>query len=203
MFPGFGNQGMSGGPMGPIGRYGMPPPPRMGGRGQYPGQPRQDTVCYSCMPGGDVGRRYRRSADESEGRFIEIHDRNGKATVNTTYPIEVFVSRLNITRRTPLLELRASMKQLRDHSRYQVVSGDKDRFFRVHHRDENSVLHITKNAIDENGKINLEPGVYSLILKATTTLDHDTILRTSFESDTIQEAIEESVSLGVKIFLED
>ena len=209
MHPGFGNQGMSRGPMNPFMSrgYGMPPPPqsRMGAAqyGQYQRQPRQDTVCYSCMPGGDVRRRQRRSADEPEGRFIEIHDRNGKATLNTTYPIEIFVSRRNVSRRTPLLELRTSMKQLRDHSRYQIVSGNKDRFFRIHHRKQISVLHFSKNAVNSEGRINLEPAEYGLLLKATTTLDHDSIRLTSFDSETIQDAIEESVSLQVKIFLEE
>ena len=194
MYPGFGSQGRG---MSPMGGYGMPQQPRMSPFA------RQDTVCYSCMPGGDVRRRQRRSAHESEGRFIEIHDRNGKATLNTTYPIEIFISRHNVSRRTPLLELRASLKQLRDHSRYEIVAGNKDRFFRIHHREQTSVLHLTKNAIDSHDVIIIQPAEYKLHLKVTTTLDQDTIRQTSFDSETIQDAIQEAVDLEVKIFLDD
>ena len=196
VYPGFSNQGIG---MLRRGGYGIPQQPQM----QMRGFPRRDTVCYSCMPGGNVRHRQRRSAGEPEGRFIEIHDRNGKASLNTTYPIEIFVIRKNTTRRTPLLELRASMKQLRDHSRYQIVSGNKHRYFRIHHRGHTSVLHFTKNAVDHDDRLDIEPTEYDIHLRATTTLDNDAIKKTSFHSDTIQEALEEAVELNVKIFLEE
>ena len=181
-----------------MGGYGMPQQSRIG---LNPYQ-QQDTVCYSCMPGGDFHRRNRRSTDDPEGRFIEIHDSNGKASLNTSFPIEIFVILHNTTRRTPLLELRSSIKQLRDHSRYQVVSGNRDRFFRIHHRDQVNVLHLTKNAIRPDGEIVIKPAEYNLQLRVISTLDPEAVKQSSFESEIIQDALEETVRLDVKIFIE-
>ena len=171
-------------------------------RGPSP-YPREDRVCYSCMPGGDVPRRQRRSADEPEGRFIEIHDRNGRASLNTSFPIELYIPNHNLTHRTELLALRASFKQLRDHSRYEIVSGNDAHHFRIHHHEHVSVLHFTKKAIDTDRSVALTPLESSIRLRAMTTLREDEIPRVSFESETIQEAIAETVELDVKIFLQE
>lgn len=191
VYPSYGNSQRSNRQY--MGGYGM-------GRNPYQGQ---DTVCYSCMPGGDVRRRHRRSTDESEGRFIEVHDSNGKASLNTSYPIEIVVTLQNATRRTPLLELRSSIKQLKDHSRYQIVAGNRDRFFRIHYRDQLNVLHLTKNAIRPDGEIVIQPGEYDLQLRVLSTLDADAVQQSSFESETIEDALKETVQFDVKIYLDD
>ena len=178
--------------------YGPQPPPMA--RNPYP---QEDTVCYNCMPGGDVPRRSRRSADESEGRFIEIHDRNGKATLNNSFPIEIHIPNHNLTHKTELLSLRASLKQLRDHSRYEIVSGNEDHRFRIHHHAQESVLHFTKKTIDVDRSVVVGPLESSLRLRAMTTLSDDEIPRLSFESETIRDAIAESVQLDVNIYMEE
>ena len=143
----------------------MPQQPQM----QMRGFPRRDRLCYSCIPGGDVRRWQRRSADKLE----EIHHRYGKASLNTTHFIEIFAIRKNTTRRTLLLELRASMKQLRDYSRYQIVSSNKHGYFQIHRQDHTSVLHFTKNADNNDDRLDIEPTQYDIHLRATTTLDND------------------------------
>jgi len=178
--------------------YGPPPPPMP--RNPFP---QEDTVCYSCMPGGDVPRRSRRSADEPEGRFIEIHDRNGRATINNSYPIELRISNHDITHKTELLSLRTSLKQLREHSRYEIVSGNDEHRFRIHHHEQESVLHFTKKAIDLDSSAVIGPLESSLRLRAMTTLRDDEIPNLSFDSETIRDAIAESVELDVKIYVEE
>ena len=180
---------------------GPPPPPAP--RNPFPQYPQQDRVCYSCMPGGDVGRRSRRSADASEGRFIEIHDRNGRATLNNSYPIELYIGNHNLTHKTELLALRTSLKQLRNHARYEIVSGNDDHRFRIHHHEQESVLHFTKKAIDTDRFVAIGPLESSIHLRAMTTLRDDEIPAVSFDSETIREAITESVDLDVKVFLEE
>lgn len=178
--------------------YGMPPPPR-----QSYGNPREDTVCFSCMPGGDVRRRQRRSTDESEGRFIEVSDHDGRATVNTSYPIEILIPNRDMTSHFEILSLRASLKQLRDNVHYEIVSGNDHHRFRIRHHGQNNIIHFTKRAIDADRSVVTGPRETTLHLRAATTLNREDIPRASFDSETIQAAIEETVEFDVKITLDD
>ncbi|CAK8693060.1 unnamed protein product [Clavelina lepadiformis] len=203
MFPGYGGMSPCGVPNGP---------PCGGGGGMGGGmgmqQPRamplpsRDTVCYNCMPGGDVRRRQRRSADdETEGRFIEIRDHEGMARLNTSYPIEIFMSNQNLNHHTELLDLRPSLKQLRNNAHYEIVTGNEEKLFKMKHEDDISVLHFTKRAFAE--KVVMESSEYSIQLKASSTLESEALHRVSLDSEVIKEAISDEVRLNVKIIVGD
>jgi len=161
----------------------------------------QDTYCYNCMPGGDTRRRSRRSA--GEGRFIEKHDSNGRASVNTSFPIELHIDAASTDHHTPLLNLQPSMKQLRGHAKYQIVSGNDGKRFRMHHRDETSFLHFSKLATDEEDHPIVEVTEHNLRIRAFTTLSKEEIRELSLDSDVIEKAIESEVELDVKIYVEN
>nr|CAB3245049.1 fibrillin-2 [Phallusia mammillata] len=178
------------------------PPPMFGPpQAQDPYQQRRNTVCYNCMPGGDTGRRSKRSA--SEGQFIEKHDMAGLASVNETYPIEIYLRSDNVTHHTPLLNLRPSLKQLRRHSRYSIISGNEDRRFRMHHTDQTTFLHFAKHAADAVDRVLVEAGIYTLRLKAKSTLSEADISKMSLESELIGQALASQVVLEVKVHVED
>ena len=161
----------------------------------------QDTVCYSCMPGGDVPRRQRRSADKSKGRFIEVNDHHGRAALNTSFPVEIFIHNQDLTHHSELLKLQTSMKQLRKHSHYEIVSGNDDHRFRISHDDHVNILHFTKKAIDADNSVATGPEEVTLRLRAASTLDEQDVSRAAFESETIQEALQEVIELDIKINL--
>jgi len=165
--------------------------------------PQTNTVCFKCMPGGDTAHRARRSADgQTRGRFVEVDDRQKMAFINTSLPIEIYVRSGDLSQsRTPLIELRPALKQLRNNVRYHITSGNDEKYFRMHRRDRFSVLHSSQRNMDEQGQV--PPGVYRMMLKGRSTLSDDKIKQSSFNSPKIEEAIRETLSLDVIIHVEE
>nr|XP_009858101.2 fibrillin-1 [Ciona intestinalis] len=182
-FPQFPQFGGYGGP-----QMGMPP------NGGFQGAMRpKDSVCYACMPGGDTRRRHKRSADG--GRFIEVSNRHGRGTVNTSYPLEVHLNRATLTRRTPILELQPSLKQLRNNVRYRIVSGNDDRKFRLNPRGSSSVLHFTEEGLQQD----LAGVASELTIRGSTTLSKDEVKQVALDSDLLEKAIEDILEFHVQI----
>jgi len=177
--------------------YGMGPPPNYNF-----GASATDTVCFKCMPGGDNrSARSKRSAGieaSIAGRFIEVSDRQKLAYINISLPIEIYVSSTDISRQhTNLIEIRPALKQLRNNVRYHIVEGNESRMLRMHRRQRMSILQISKSYLEQEG--NVEPGVYRLILRGLSTLSDEKIIKSSFNSPTIEQAIREPLSLEVII----
>uniref|UniRef100_F6WEY7 Uncharacterized protein n=1 Tax=Ciona intestinalis TaxID=7719 RepID=F6WEY7_CIOIN len=169
-------------------QMGMPP------NGGFQGAMRpKDSVCYACMPGGDTRRRHKRSADG--GRFIEVSNRHGRGTVNTSYPLEVHLNRATLTRRTPILELQPSLKQLRNNVRYRIVSGNDDRKFRLNPRGSSSVLHFTEEGLQQD----LAGVASELTIRGSTTLSKDEVKQVALDSDLLEKAIEDILEFHVQI----
>lgn len=179
--------------------YGMPPP----SYGAFP--PQTDTVCFKCMPGGDSKRRARRDVDSAAsfaGRFIEVSDRQKLAYINTSLPIEIYVKASQLAQtRIPLVELRPALKQLRNNVRYHIVSGNDERYFRMHRRSKFSVLHSSQRNLADGEQIPM--GVYRMSLQGRNTLSDDKIKQSSFNSPTIEQAIRETLTLDVIIHVEE
>lgn len=135
--------------------------------------------------------------------MIEKHDMHGRASVNVTYPIEIYLQSSNVTHHTQILNLKPSMKQLRHHSRYSIVSGNDDRRFRMHHTDQNTFLHFARHAMDEAENVIIGSGIYNLRLKAMGTLSKSEVNSMSWDSEVISQALEDQVVLDVKIHVED
>jgi len=169
-----------------------------GGFGGYP--PQTDTVCYKCMPGGDTNRRQKRSADEG-GRFVFVDDQK-MGYINMTVPVEVHVSNKDLKDGSlNLLELRPSLKQLRNNFKYFIVEGNEDKWFKLHRRSRFSSLHSSQRHIDENGDV--PTGVYRMKLKGRNTLSDEKIKKSSFNSDKIEEAIRQDFDLLVDIYVRE
>merc|ERR1719457_490162 len=133
-----------------------------GGFGGYP--PQTDTVCYKCMPGGDTNRRQKRAAEEG-GRFLYDDDQK-MGYINMTVPVEVHVNSKDLKDGSlNLLELRPSLKQLRNNFKYFIVDGNQDKWFKLHRRNRFSSLHSSQRHIEENGDV--PAGVYNMKLKGS------------------------------------
>lgn len=103
--------------------------------------------------------------------------------------------------RVPLVELRPALKQLRNNVRYHIVSGNDDKYFRMHRRSRFSVLHSSQRNIEDEGQV--PAGVYRMELQGRNTLSDDKIKQSSFNSPTIEQAIRETLTLDVIIHVED
>jgi len=169
-----------------------------GGFGGYP--PQTDTVCYKCMPGGDTNRRQKRAAEEG-GRFLYVDDQK-MGYINMTVPVEVHVNSKDLKDGSlNLLELRPSLKQLRNNFKYFIVDGNQDKWFKLHRRNRFSSLHSSQRHIEENGDV--PAGVYNMKLKGRNTLSDESIKKSSFNSDKIEEAIRQDFDLLVDIYVRD
>jgi hypothetical protein len=184
--------------------------PRFGGGGGFGGgfgggygggyeQPQQgwtipDTMCFSCMPGGDTERRSKRDVgDEPHSRMIIVNDNKGRAHINESYPVEI---EFNLSEGEPhraIFSFRPSLKQLYNNARYQIVKGNDDNLFKIHRRGKDSVLH--RSSLENE----LKAGLYEMELKAFTTLKENKIKKVAFNSEVIEKAIKQPVSLKLNI----
>lgn len=151
-----------------------------------------ETRCFSCMPGGDT-KRGKRSADEPEGRFVEVNDNRGRAQVNSSYPVEVEFNLADGEPHRAIFSFRPSLKQLYNNVRYAIVEGNDDGLFKIHRRGKDSVLHRA------SAEKKLDVGLYEMKLKGFTTLKENKIKKVAFESEVIENAIKEPVTLKLKI----
>jgi len=85
------------------------------------------------------------------------------------------------------------LKQLYNNVRYAIVKGNSDGLFKIHRRGKDSVLH---RASAEKA---LDVGLYEMELKGFTTLKESKIKKVAFESEIIENAIKEPVTLKLKI----
>uniref|UniRef100_H2ZJC9 Fibrillin 2b n=1 Tax=Ciona savignyi TaxID=51511 RepID=H2ZJC9_CIOSA len=176
-----------------FGGFGMPPAPGMPPVVPRGYQPPPNTVCYACMPGGDTRRRHKRSPEE--GKFIEVSGRHGRGMVNTSYPIELYLNSAKLTRRTPLLQLQPSLKQLRNNVRYRIVGGNDDRKFRIHTRGGSSILHFTEDALQQE----LAGLTQDLTIRGFTTMDTQQVKQVAMDSELLEKAIEDILEFHVQV----
>jgi len=122
--------------------------------------------------------------------------------INMTVPVEVHVNSKDLKDGSlNLLELRPSLKQLRNNFKYFIVDGNQDKWFKLHRRNRFSSLHSSQRHIEENGDV--PAGVYNMKLKGRNTLSDESIKKSSFNSDKIEEAIRQDFDLLVDIYVRD
>jgi len=85
------------------------------------------------------------------------------------------------------------LKQLYNNVRYSIVKGNDDGLFKIHRRGKDSVLHRA------SAEKQLDVGLYEMELKGFTTLKENKIKKVAFESEIIENAIKEPVTLKLKI----
>jgi len=122
--------------------------------------------------------------------------------INMSVPVEVHVNSKDLKDGSlNLLELRPSLKQLRNNFKYFIVDGNQDKWFKLHRRNRFSSLHSSQRHIEENGDV--PAGVYKMKLKGRNTLSDESIKKSSFNSDKIEEAIRQDFDLLVDIYVRD
>ena len=146
------------------------------------------------MPGGDTNRRAKRDAgDEPQGRFVIVNDNKGRAHVNESYPVDITFNLSEGEPHRAIFSFRPSLKQLYNNVRYAIVKGNDDNLFKIHRRGKDSVLH--RSSIENE----LQAGLYQMELKGFTTLKENKIKKVAFNSDIIEKAIKEPVTLKINI----